>query len=239
CDSIHILSTLEEMGLKPRKNFTKSSPSPQQVNQLRREREAREQQQIKDYENAAKIASTTWKNSIDIIHHPYLTEKNVSPLGVRQHNGYLIIPLYDVNGKIWTYQIINPDKNADKRKKFLFGGDTKGHFYQIGELTKTFFIAEGFSTAASVHLHYKRACFVAFSCHNLTPVAKNLKAKYPDHKIIIAADNDTKSPTNAGLTHGRQAAKAIKGELIYPVFEKEAKTGTDFNDYFNGENYEY
>ena len=101
-------------------------------------------------------------------------------------------------------------------------------------------ICEGYATGATVFdaMSYSLPVIVAFNAHNLIPVAKAIRAQYLDHRIIIIADDDTataiklrdkaiadgKEPKslveyNAGIREARNAAIAIGGELITPVFE--------------------
>lgn len=54
------------------------------------------------------------------------------------------------------------------------------------------------------------------------------------NKIIIAADNDTSTPGNPGITKGRAAAESIGAGLVYPQFTPEEFSKnpklSDFND---------
>ena len=56
--------------------------------------------------------------------HPYLQRKQVLSYGLKQLDDKLVIPLMDVNGKIWSIQYIYPDG----RKQFYTGGRIKGCF---------------------------------------------------------------------------------------------------------------
>jgi putative DNA primase/helicase len=70
-----------------------------------------------------------------------------------------------------------------------------------------------------------------FNAGNLKPVAKSIKCKNPEIRVTVAADNDTHTEGNPGLTKGRKAAGAVGVDLIYPDFSGLSQTGTDFNDY--------
>lgn len=174
---------------------------------------------------AAKILGSTPA----ALFHSYLMAKKIFPYGIHQMGNLLIIPMHDVNGKLWSFQTINPDGT----KYFQKNGRITGCFYQIGKLTKKFYICEGFATASSIATHFKCACFVAFNAGNLLPVSMALKEKYPTHEIVVAADNDYESMKNIGLIKGREAAKITGASLIFPEFEKEAFSGTDFNDLYS------
>jgi putative DNA primase/helicase len=61
---------------------------------------------------------------------------------------------------------------------------------------------------------------VAFDAGNLLSVALVIRAKHPRAKIVICADNDVETPGNPGVTAATRAAKAIRGLLAVPTFEK-------------------
>lgn len=193
------------------------------VQNTRRRKQELEFTQLK----AAEDAQAMWNQSADDLFHPYLKNKRVLPFGVRQRNDYLIIPLRDTDGKIWSYQSID----SSGRKMFMKGGKVAGNFYQIGEITNQVYIAEGFATAATLNQELNVPAVVAFNAKNLKPVAKAIAQKYPLADIIIAADND-KSEGNPGLTSGREAASAVGAKIIYPTFD-DLGDGSDFNDYVN------
>jgi hypothetical protein len=95
------------------------------------------------------------------------------------------------------------------------------------------FVGEGFATCASVFEATGYTVFVAFDCGNLGRVAKVAHEMFPGAKIIMAADNDQFTDGNPGLKSAHDAANAVHGEMVYPVFsESEVSQGkpTDFND---------
>jgi len=160
----------------------------------------------------------------------------VLPLGLRQKNSLLVIPLRDADGDIHSCQTIDPVGN----KRFLSGGRIKGCFYLIGgPITDQAFICEGFATGASLYMHGKNTgakgqpIVVAFNAINLKPVAMTIRSKYPDIQITMAADNDHNTLGNPGLTKGREAATLVGGEIFWPNFTGMDCHGTDFNDYVN------
>jgi putative DNA primase/helicase len=51
----------------------------------------------------------------------------------------------------------------------------------------------------------------------LSAVAKALRVRYPDLKMVVAADNDTETEGNPGLTKARAAAKAVGGRVVIPL----------------------
>lgn len=89
-------------------------------------------------------------------------------------------------------------------------------------------IAEGYATAASLHLATGYACFMAFNAGNLKAVALMARETYAKRGIIPCADNDTKTQGNPGVIHAKAAARAVGGKLaVCPAHEGRA---TDFND---------
>lgn len=156
--------------------------------------------------------------------HPYLVRKHVEPHGIRQLDDKLVIPARDGAGKLWTLQFIYPDGE----KRFLSGGRKRGCYFAIGNLVpgrQRLCIAEGFATAASIHEGSHLPVAVAFDAGNLEPVARVLRAKFPEARITICADNDEHTPGNLGVTKANAAAKAIGGFVAIPPAGY-----NDFND---------
>lgn len=144
----------------------------------------------------------------------------------------LIVPMRDETGKLWNLQIIKPDG----QKRFFPGGRVIGCYSTIAlkppEKDSTIYIAEGFATAASIHSATGAPTVVAFNCGNLEPVAKAIRAKFPDSRIVIAADNDQWTNGNPGVFHARQAAQVISADVAYPEFPADIEgKPTDWNDF--------
>lgn len=154
--------------------------------------------------------------------HPYLMFKKVQAHGLLESGGKLIIPLRSINGKIQTLQTI--DDNGDKR--LHKGGSKKGAFFLLGSLAnaKKIYIAEGFSTAATVFEATQIPTLMAIDAGNLVHVARTIREEYPALSIVIAADAD-----DAGRKHAQTAAQAVNGKVIEPDFLDHLK-GTDWND---------
>ncbi|MGE6408829.1 MULTISPECIES: primase-helicase zinc-binding domain-containing protein [unclassified Psychrobacter] len=197
--------------------------------------------------DAASRAQSIWNNAKPAADdHPYLLRKNVSAIGLRQDSSdNLIIPMYYYNLDKQQTTLVNVQTIApDSEKLFLKGGLVSGAYFTIGSAAMfsggVILICEGYATGATVFdaMSYSLPVIVAFNAHNLIPVAKAIRAQYPDHRIIIIADDDTataiklrdkaiadgKEPKslveyNAGIREARNAAIAIGGELITPVFE--------------------
>lgn len=166
--------------------------------------------------------------------HPYLARKDVPPHGLRMHSGRLtigsmdcdgalLIPLRDTAGQLDSLQFIG----ADGEKRYLPGGRVSGCYYGMGKPDGILIIAEGYATAASLHKATSHATACAFNAGNLTPVAKALRVKLPDIRIVIAADNDVSEKTNVGVEKAQEAARAVNGLLAIPELEGRR---CDFND---------
>ncbi|HRZ07689.1 MAG TPA: toprim domain-containing protein [Candidatus Competibacteraceae bacterium] len=203
--------------------------------QAQRQAEERRRQE----EAAAKAQTLLDAAQPAIPAHSYLSRKGVkSHPDVLQGDwkgraGCLLIPLRDPSGRLGTIQAIFPerDERLGRDKDFLSGGRKRGCYFLIGDLSgaDTLLIAEGYATAATLHEATGYPTVMAADAGNLQPVAEALRALYPDLHIIICADNDRHTDGNPGLTKARQAAKAIRADLVVPEFA-ESEAGTDFND---------
>jgi putative DNA primase/helicase len=168
----------------------------------------------------ARLAAWIWGKAPLVTAHGYLTKKNVKSHGLRlNRDGRLIVPAYNSDGHISTLQFID-FVDGEGVKRFLKGGKKAGCWFPIGELTETICICEGYATGASVHAATTHHTIVAFDAHNLTAVAKAIRAKHPEAKIILCADDDGPANGNPGLSAATRAAHAVRGLLAVPRFEK-------------------
>ncbi len=203
-------------------------------------KKAREEQK-RLYAEAAKSAaekgSWIWKaTTAPNPNHPYLAAKGIEPLGVREYKGALVVPVYR-DGGIVSLQFIGPDGT----KRFLSGGQVEGGYASVagkGASRERIIIAEGYATAVSLHVATGWPCVVAFNATNLVPVAKAIRAKYPEAEIVIGADNDQFTvvrgkPANVGVDKARAAAEAVNARVTFPEFPSDdPEKPTDFNDFF-------
>ncbi len=184
---------------------------------------------------AAKLAASIWNHAQPAdAGHPYLERKQVPCIGLRRtKDGRLIVPVLNPSGRIQSLQFILPEKTAEgKDKFFLRCGRTAGGFFSLpagdGNKDGPLLIAEGYATAASLHLATGYACLVAFNAGNLKAVAVMAREKYAKREIILCADNDTETQGNPGRKAASRAAQAVGGKLaVCPAHEGRA---TDFND---------
>jgi putative DNA primase/helicase len=159
--------------------------------------------------------------------HAYLIAKQVKPVGIKQLNKQLVVPLCDAEGTLHSLQFIMPDGS----KRFLTGGRKRGCHAMLGESFETICICEGWATGASIYQATSYTVAAAFDAGNLLPVAQALCKKYPKAKLVICADDDYQTEGNPGVTHARDAARAVNGVLAIPDFGGNRPEGaTDFND---------
>ncbi|ETT07423.1 MULTISPECIES: TOPRIM and DUF927 domain-containing protein [Providencia] len=145
-------------------------------------------------------------------------------------DGSLIIPLVNARGKITGAQTIKP--NGEKR--LLADSIKSGSYYPINEPVdvSTVIIVEGLATAMTCYLLKPEAHTVAaIDAGNLTHVAKVMRGKYPDSKVIIAGDNDLDNKINTGKVKAETAAREVSGYISIPP------CNGDWNDHLqsNGE----
>lgn len=148
--------------------------------------------------------------------HPYVAKKALNPAILKQAGDKLLVPMFDVTGKLWNLQRIAPDGT----KRFLRGGRTDGLFTIIGEFTRrgeTVCIGEGYATMHAVHVASGYPCVVAFSAKNIGPVAKLWNEARPDLNFIICADDDSHLERNVGMEAAIAAAEAIGAKVARPL----------------------
>lgn len=188
-----------------------------------------EKEREQNHEEAANKARSLW-DSLPIAqnNHPYLMRKNINPHNIKTHNGDLVVPVY-VNEFLSTLQYIK----SDGSKKFLSGGRVQAGYYFIGDLStvEVICITEGFATAATIYETTNFTTIIAFSAGNIKPVALTMRSRYPNHTIIICADDDALTKGNPGVKSAMEAAIAIDGKIAIPTFGEIRPDGvTDFND---------
>jgi putative DNA primase/helicase len=199
------------------------------VEAMRKEREAEDRKRKAEARGRAK---KIWDSAPPCVEHPYLTKKRIkayrlriAPLGF--HQGDLVVPMWDVDGKLHSLQFID----ADGGKMFLPGGKLKGCYFSMGKVAGVLYVAEGLATAASIHEATGQAVAVAFSAGNLQPVAQALRAKFPSLDLVICADDDYRTDGNPGRTKAMEAAQAVNGRVVLPIFgDNRPEKATDFND---------
>lgn len=205
------------------------------------ERESEERDRINREESLARWVSNGWHGATFVDTHPYLIAKHAEmgsgDLRVAG-DGRLLVPMHDVDGKIWNVQRISDDGE----KKYVKGARKTGMHHRLGKFdpTRPLILAEGYATASTVREATGQNVAVCFDSGNLLPVAKAYRERYPNLRIIIAADNDHHLPkqqtatgrylSNVGVEKATLAAAEVGAAVLIPEFADGHK-GTDWNDY--------
>ncbi|BCP71374.1 primase-helicase zinc-binding domain-containing protein [Enterobacter asburiae] len=164
----------------------------------------------------------------------YLTSKGLQCPFPMLSDGSLLLVLKNGAGATTGAQVIKPDGS----KRLVAGTVKKGSFCVVnsGATSETVIIAEGLATALSVQQFRPDATIIAaIDAGNLLPVAQVMRKKYPNARIIIAADNDLSAESdrsgevkvNTGKECAEKAAKAVAGWVSLPTVDYKA----DWNDY--------
>lgn len=205
----------------------------------------RAEQRLQAQKEAAEMSQAAWDVGNEAHEdHPYLKAKGVPPIGLHENwAGVLHIPVRNIDDELRGLQTID----ADGQKRFVPGMEKSGNFHLIAEPGKglsqgEILLSEGYATGASLHMATGKPVAVAFDAGNLEPVARKLREKYPNAAITICADNDHqhtrrtseggKELWNKGVAMAQDAAKAVGGKVVAPIFNEEdrARGLTDFND---------
>ncbi|WP_376100653.1 toprim domain-containing protein (plasmid) [Roseomonas sp. CCTCC AB2023176] len=196
--------------------------------------ERRTRARMEGQRRAARLAARIWEAATPAASHPYLAAKGVGPHGLRvDRQGRLLVPVADIDGRLWGLQRIGPDGS----KLFLKGARTDGGHMLLGRLAPgaPLIVAEGFATAATLREATGRAVAVAFNAHNLEAVARSYRVRDATRHIIIAGDDDRHLPLrrpplpNVGRERAEAAAAAVRGIAVFPTF-RTGEWGTDWND---------
>jgi len=178
---------------------------------------------------------------------PYQINKGVSPQAgaLTDKNGQTIfLPATDVEGKIWSMQYIQ--SNGDKR--YAKESKKEGSFHVVGgdleALSKAPIIiaCEGYATGSSAVEVLGIPVAACFDAGNVKVVVKALHDKFPDKPVLVLGEDDQvlleKYGRNVGMDKAIEAAEAVGGKAIFPVFApgeqiNSPKDFTDFNDLAN------
>jgi len=195
-------------------------------------------------------AKQIWDAATPCDTHPYLVRKGVASYGLRigpwervdpdtgemfvVTTQSLLIPIKDNKGQLWSLQGIDPEEGGKKR--YFKDAAKAGNFFAIGKPQQhegrvVYVLGEGYATCASVHAATGHLVLVCFDTSNLLRVAERVRASKPDAIILFAADNDTETAGNPGVTAARKAADAVGGLVAVPP-------SGDFNDLQHSEGLE-
>ena len=192
--------------------------------------------------------------------HEYLADKKIDPYPfVRRKRKTIMIPLYDlVTGEMVSYQKIGKLYDEKEgvwkmKKRLAFGGEKNGSALLVSRSLDTkpedldvLFVAEGFSTAASIEKALNYPVFMGIDAGNLPKVTKTLSIIYPKKRIVIVADNDygkvlkgmedptlnEKQKENTGVVKAKEAQIESGADIIVPkLSEEDMRAGlSDAND---------
>jgi putative DNA primase/helicase len=204
-------------------------------------------------ERAAARATSAWARYSEDGDSEYLEKKGVQGYGLRYTaSGSAVLPLLDVTGKIHGLQFLRTAKQAEEAKRpakefWPAGIVKKGHFHLIGSPQWIVLVAEGYATAASLHMATGYPVAVTFDAGNLAHVAAALHKRYRAAKVLICADDDIlqkcrhcksrvvlplhpkicpgcekeHEAENAGITCASAAALEVAGAWVAPRFDDE------------------
>jgi len=132
----------------------------------------------------------------------------------------LLVPLVDGQGTVVNVQLINASGN----KRMLAGGQVKeaAHVF-AGESHAVIWLVEGYATGLTVHNLTGDTVYVALSANNLPALAAQLRERFPEAQLLIAADNDE---NGKGQAKAEEATLLCGGKAALP-----AEVG-DWNDVY-------
>jgi putative DNA primase/helicase len=206
-----------------------------------KKRGQRRQQERERFETTAERLSAELRTlSSGVEKTGYHEAKGIEPLaGSPVRNGDLLVPGYDVDGKLWTVQYIKEDGT----KRFAKDSRKHGCFHVVDAAnaaeglqklanSPVIALAEGYATAATVAKYGNVPAVAAFDSGNLLAVATALYERWPDKRIVIAGDDDHKLENNPGRLKALEAAQVVHGMVVFPnsTAEQREKGMTDFND---------
>lgn len=162
----------------------------------------------------------------------YHIKKGIKPLGghfaIIRGSETLIIPIRDIDNKIWSLQYIYWSNEENRyTKRFLRRGKWIGNFHIINNETLSdniiVYVCEGWATGVSIYEAIKSPgvrVVAAMGKDNILHAIESIKSKYQCN-FIIASDSD-----EYGKKSSEDAAKKTGCKITYP----ECTVGKDFND---------
>ncbi|ATQ73578.1 hypothetical protein CR152_02950 [Massilia violaceinigra] len=152
----------------------------------------------------------------------YLASKQIDGHGVKFDGDKVVVPLRDIDGKIWSAQTIQPGE--DGGATFEKGGRRVGNMHIIGDIKpgNDVLVAEGYASGASLHQATGKPVVVAFDVRNMDAVVDSVKSRHPTVPVHIMADH-------AGVEKATAAAEKHQVGIAFPE-SKTAGKMADFNE---------
>ena len=188
-------------------------------------RRERKREEARRHAEAREEAGVIWKASKPApSDHPYLVKKGVNPHGLRVHEGALIIPIRE-GAELHSLQFIGPDGH----KRFLPGGRVSGCYFSIGRPTDAaaLCICEGYATGASIHEATGYPVVLALNAGNLLPVAKAMRKRFTDLRLIVCGDDDAKTAGQSGTDQGDRGGASRRRSGGLPLFRRGQARGPE------------
>ncbi|MYA41494.1 MAG: hypothetical protein F4Z31_07065 [Gemmatimonadetes bacterium] len=215
--------------------------------EVQRRWEAAEKQRAKEADEAIGTVLATWIGAEPCPNHPYLEGKGIldvkgprSIIDPETREPILLIPMRNHKGELINIQRIWPDGTRDRIWEPCRG---RGFHATIGadrfKEPDKLYICERWATGQSIYMATSCPVIVAFFDSGLRVVGKIIQKKYPDARIIIAADNDRwkfvkrgSEMVNPGVYAAQDAAEKLGVEYCIPDFEGKSLESkpTDFDD---------
>lgn len=128
--------------------------------------------------------------------------------------GSLVLPLRDVQGRLWAFQTIL----ANGTKLFPKFGRKAGNWQMISPRPEpeVVAIAEGYATGASIHEAMGWPVAVALDAGNLGKVATLLRLLHPGARLVICGDDDPDTEGNPGRAKAESVAGQLGAVAVFP-----------------------
>lgn len=200
---------------------------------IERGRQVREADRAARHVEAAAQAQAIYDGAVipDPSGHPYALGKRLpmpelvrrGPWPQREWPDALIIPIYQVDGRISTLQAIDDASTKD----LLAAGAKRGGFHPLGRVrgAERVLIGEGLATVAVACQATGLPGVMAIDAGNLLPVAETVRRlAAPSADIIILADDDQRTDRagNPGMEAATRAAQTVGGRLALPSMGRKA-----------------
>ena len=190
-------------------------------------KEERERLRKEAQAKAAKKAKSIWDKAVPATaENAYLKSKGLKSYGdIKQFGKALVVPVRGLDGQLRSLQFIGPDGG----KRFLTDGRIQGGCSWIKGDGRTL-VAEGWATAAALHVATGCSVISCFNAGNLGPVVDALLKSKPGIEITLCADNDQWLDANVGIEKAQAVAKKHGLKMAIPTFNDLSTRPTDFDD---------